>query len=97
MTQKLTDAQRKTELAPLLAKGWSPVARADAIARTYVFDDFITAFGFMTRVALVAEKMHHHPEWTNVYGTVEVRLTTHDAGGLTMMDIELARRIEALA
>ncbi|MBK1634917.1 4a-hydroxytetrahydrobiopterin dehydratase [Rhodovulum adriaticum] len=96
MTDKLTAAERATHLTPLLDKGWAPVERADAIARTYVFDDFVHAFGFMTRVALEAEKMDHHPEWRNVYATVEVTLTTHDAGGLTMKDIALARRMEAL-
>ena len=64
----------------------------DAIARTFTFKDFNEAFGFMTRVALVAEKTDHHPEWRNVYKTVEVVLTTHDAGGVTRRDIELARR-----
>lgn len=97
MTDRLTDAERETDLAPLLDKGWAMDPRGDAIKRTFVFDDFVHAFGFMARVALVAERMDHHPEWTNVYATVEVRLTTHDAGGLTMQDIVLARQMEVLA
>jgi 4a-hydroxytetrahydrobiopterin dehydratase len=69
----------------------------EAIARTYVFPDFVAAFGFMARAALWAEKLDHHPEWTNVYRRVEVTLTTHDAGGLTMKDVDLARRMDGLA
>ena len=71
--------------------GWSAVTGRDAIAKTYKFADFNAAFGFMARVALVAEKMDHHPEWSNVYNRVEVVLTTHDAGGVTQKDIDLAR------
>lgn len=78
--------------------GW---ARAegprDAIARTYRFDDFNAAFGFMTRAALAAEKLDHHPEWFNVYNRVEVTLTTHDAGGVTDLDVTLARFMDAAA
>ena len=77
--------------------GW---ARAqgdrDAIARTYRFADFNAAFGFMTRVALKADKMDHHPEWSNVYNRVEIALTTHDAGGLSRRDIDMAAAIDAL-
>jgi 4a-hydroxytetrahydrobiopterin dehydratase len=65
--------------------------------KTFVFGNFVEAFGFMTQVALVAEKMDHHPEWSNVYKTVNVLLTTHDAGGLTSKDVELARAMEAAA
>jgi 4a-hydroxytetrahydrobiopterin dehydratase len=71
--------------------GWSAVTGRDAIAKTYKFADFNAAFGFMARVALVAEKLDHHPEWSNVYNRVEVVLTTHDAGGVTQKDIDLAR------
>ena len=71
--------------------------RADRIARTFRFSSFVEAFGWMTSVALVAERMNHHPEWRNVYGTVEVELTTHDAGGLTKSDVELARDMDRLA
>jgi 4a-hydroxytetrahydrobiopterin dehydratase len=65
--------------------------------REYRFPDFVSAFGFMTRAALVAESMNHHPEWSNVYGRVVVDLLTHDAGGITPLDLELARRMDALA
>ena len=77
--------------------GWSEVSGRDAIARTFTFRDFNEAFGFMARVALVAEKMDHHPEWRNVYRTVEVVLSTHDAGGVTARDIALARAMDAIA
>lgn len=97
MTEKLTEAQRAAELAPLMSNGWRMAEPRDAIVKTYVFADFVAAFGFMTRAALWAEKLDHHPEWSNVYKTVEVTLTTHDAGGLSMKDIELARRMDALA
>lgn len=71
--------------------GWTERAGRDAIAKTFTFADFNEAFGFMTRVAMMAEKMDHHPEWSNVYNRVEVTLTTHDAGGVTQKDIDLAR------
>lgn len=77
--------------------GWS-LARDDAaIARSFRFDDFVAAFGFMARVALIAEKMDHHPEWANVYDRVDITLSTHSVGGLTMRDIELARAINGIA
>lgn len=77
--------------------GWTAASGRDAIAKSYRFDDFNAAFGFMTRVALVAEKMDHHPEWSNVYNRVEVVLTTHDAGGVTQKDIDLARFMDQAA
>lgn len=92
---KLTDAER-AELLPTLA-GWAATPGRDAIAKTYRFKDFNEAFGWMARVALTAEKMDHHPEWSNVYRTVEVTLSTHDAGGLTRLDIELARAMDRMA
>lgn len=95
MTERLTAEARRTALADL--PGWSEVAGRDAIARTFVFADFNEAFGFMARVALVAEKSDHHPEWRNVYKTVEVVLATHDAGGVTRRDIALARAMNAIA
>jgi len=76
---------------------WTIVEGRDAIARTFRFKDFNAAFGWMTRVALAAEKLDHHPEWFNVYNRVEVVLTTHDAGGVTERDLELARIMEAAA
>ena len=69
----------------------------DAICRTFRFSDFTAAFGFMTRTALMAEKLDHHPEWFNVYNRVEVTLTTHDAGGVTELDVEMAKFIDAAA
>jgi 4a-hydroxytetrahydrobiopterin dehydratase len=95
MAAKLTADDRKAALARL--SGWSEVAGRDAIARKFVFKDFNQAFGFMTRVALVAEKMDHHPEWFNVYKTVEVTLSTHDAGGVTELDVKLAEAMDKLA
>ena len=77
--------------------GWQSEASRDALTKTFVFRDFVEAFGFMTQMALVAERMDHHPEWSNVYKTVKVLLTTHDADGLTMKDIELARAMDAAA
>ena len=95
MSQELTGEARKTALTRL--KGWSEVAGRDAITKKFVFADFIAAFGFMTRAALVAEKLDHHPEWFNVYKNVEVTLSTHDAGGLTERDIKLAEAMDKLA
>lgn len=95
MAEKLTVDARKAALTKL--KGWSDVPGRDAITRKFTFKDFNQAFGFMTRAALVAEKMDHHPEWFNVYKTVEVTLSTHDAGGLTELDIKLAETMDRLA
>jgi 4a-hydroxytetrahydrobiopterin dehydratase len=77
--------------------GWKEVEGREAIERTFVFKDFNEAFGFMSRAALVAEKSDHHPEWRNVYRTVEVVLATHDAGGVTARDVALARAMNAIA
>jgi 4a-hydroxytetrahydrobiopterin dehydratase len=95
MSQKLSGEARQTALGRL--KGWSEVDGRDAIAKKFVFADFNQAFGFMTRTALVAEKLDHHPEWFNVYKTVDVTLSTHDAGGLTDLDIKLAEMMDKLA
>ena len=89
MAQKLTGQTRSDALRKL--NGWSEVSGRDAITRKFVFKDFNQAFGFMTRAALVAEKMDHHPEWFNVYKTVEVTLSTHDAGGVTELDLTMAK------
>ncbi|MFA6266474.1 MAG: 4a-hydroxytetrahydrobiopterin dehydratase [Pseudolabrys sp.] len=93
--QKLSAEARKAALGKLA--GWTDVSGRDAITRTFVFKDFNQAFGFMTRVALVAEKMDHHPEWSNVYKTVAVTLSTHDAGGVTELDVKLAGAMERFA
>jgi len=95
MAQKLAGDARKAALAKLI--GWSEVKDRDAISKTFAFRDFNEAFGFMTRAALVAEKLDHHPEWFNVYKTVTVTLSTHDAGGLTERDVKLAETMDRLA
>ena len=90
---KLTDAEVTRELDTVA--GWN--REGEKIFREYKFADFVTAFSFMAGAALVAEKMDHHPEWFNVYSTVRVHLTTHDAGGLSAFDFELARKLDAQA
>ncbi|WP_373488030.1 4a-hydroxytetrahydrobiopterin dehydratase [Blastomonas sp.] len=92
MVKKLSDAERTDALATL--PQWTHEPTRDAITRTFRFDDFVAAFGFMTRVAILAEKADHHPEWSNVYNRVEILLTTHDADGLSARDVALAREIE---
>jgi len=94
MVRKLDDAQR----AALLARfpRWTHEPSRDAITRQFRFDDFAQAFGFMASVAIIAEKMDHHPEWSNVYNRVDILLTTHDADGLSERDAKLADAIEAL-
>ena len=93
--EKLSGEARKAALAKL--SGWSEAAGRDAITKKFVFKDFNAAFGFMARAALVAEKMDHHPQWFNVYKTVEVTLSTHDAGGLTELDVQLASAMDRIA
>ncbi|MEO0828895.1 MAG: 4a-hydroxytetrahydrobiopterin dehydratase [Pseudomonadota bacterium] len=93
MTSKLED---RGVLEPLLADGWSLVEGRDAIHKTFAFKDFVEAFGWMTRAAIHAERLNHHPEWSNVYRTVEVTLTTHDAGGLSALDVKLAGILDGL-
>jgi 4a-hydroxytetrahydrobiopterin dehydratase len=96
--QKLTDADIADGLARLNAGLEAPwQLAAGRLHKGFRFPDFVAAFGFMTRAALIAERMDHHPEWRNVYNRVEVDLSTHDAGGLTALDFELARRMEDLA
>lgn len=92
---RLTGEARRAMLAAL--PEWQPVEGRDAIHRTFRFASFNEAFGFMTRVALQAERMDHHPEWQNVYNRVEVTLTTHDANGVSVRDVELATFIDRLA
>lgn len=96
MTDKLlVGVERAKALHEL--HGWAEAKGRDAITRTYQFKSFSHAWGFMSRVALFAEKTDHHPEWLNVYGRVEVTLSTHSAGGVTAKDIELARRMDQYA
>lgn len=94
MVEQLNDAERADALDEL--DEWDYEEARDAITRTFTFGDFSGAFGFMTRVALLAEKADHHPEWSNVWNRVDIVLTTHDAGGLSHRDVDLARAIEAL-
>ncbi len=95
MVDKLIGAARAAAIAGLA--GWREVEGRDAIAKTFRFKSFNQAWGFMSRVALKAERMNHHPEWFNVYNKVEVTLATHDAGGLSELDIELARFMDKAA
>jgi 4a-hydroxytetrahydrobiopterin dehydratase len=95
MAQKLSGEARIRALARL--SGWSELKGRDAISKKFVFADFNEAFGFIARVALAAEKLDHHPEWSNVYKTVEVTLSTHDAGGLTERDVALAEAMDRFA
>ena len=94
---KLEGAARAAALATLTQAGWALVEGREAVTKRYVFADFTAAFGWMTRVALVAEKMNHHPEWFNVYKTVEVTLATHDVGGLSDLDVKLADKMDRFA
>ncbi|MEZ5409010.1 MAG: 4a-hydroxytetrahydrobiopterin dehydratase [Acidimicrobiales bacterium] len=93
MTSRLSGDEARKRLSGV--PGWE--LDGDALVRTFTFDDFVRAFGFMASAALVAEKMNHHPEWSNVYNRVTVRLSTHDVGGLSELDFELAARMSDLA
>lgn len=96
MTELLSSETRGPILDPLLSNGWELEEERDAITKVFKFDDFANAFGWMTRAALWAEKWGHHPEWSNVYNTVTVTLTTHDVGGLSALDAKLARKMDGL-
>ena len=95
MADKLSEEARAAALAELA--GWTPLEDRDAIQKSFKFKTFNQAFGFMTRVALAADKMDHHPEWSNVYNRVDIVLTTHSCGGLSELDLKLARKIEVFA
>lgn len=92
---KLNEDERRSALAEL--SNWTPTPGRDAIRRVFVFRNFSEAFGFMARAALTAEKLNHHPEWSNVYKTVDVTLSTHDVDGLTELDLKLARSMDKIA
>jgi 4a-hydroxytetrahydrobiopterin dehydratase len=92
---RLTDINREAALVEL--KDWTLVEGREAIFRRFILKNFNAAFGFMTRVAMEAEKHDHHPEWSNVYRTVDIVLTSHDVKGLSQRDVELARIIDAIA
>ena len=94
MVERLSEAARAEALTQL--KAWSHEPERDAITRRFTFADFSQAFAFMTRVALLAEKADHHPEWSNVWNRVDILLTTHDAAGLSQRDLDMARAIEGL-
>ena len=93
--EKLNDMEREAGLTEL--DGWTLVDGRDAVSKTFTFRNFSEAFGWMSRVALAAEKMDHHPEWFNVYKTVEVTLSTHSVGGLSSLDIKLAKMMDKMA
>jgi 4a-hydroxytetrahydrobiopterin dehydratase len=95
MAEKLNEQQRHAALAKLA--GWTEADDRGAIRKTYRFADFNEAWGFMSRTALIAEQMNHHPEWLNVYNRVEITLTTHDAGGLSAFDVDLANHMDRIA
>ncbi len=93
----MTDAIDAGDRDALIANGWNPVDGREALHKTFTFGNFIEAFGFMTQAAITAEKLNHHPEWSNVYKTVEVTLTTHDTGGLSSLDAKLAKAMDRIA
>ncbi|KAI8902964.1 transcriptional coactivator/pterin dehydratase [Globomyces pollinis-pini] len=97
MVSTLSQNERVTLIDPLLKNRWFLVNGRDAIQKSFQFKDFQSAFGFMTRIAIAADKMDHHPEWFNVYNKVEITLSTHDAGGLSVRDIQLAEIIDNAA
>lgn len=94
--EKLTGDDRAKALSDAEAQGWTLTPDRDAITKTYTFKNFSEAFGWMTRAAMVAEQLNHHPEWSNVYKTVKVTLTTHDVGGLSTLDIAMASKMDAM-
>lgn len=96
MAEKLEGAAREAGLGAATARGWALVDGRDAIEKTYKFNNFVEAFGWMTRVAIHAEALNHHPEWFNVYNRVTVTLTTHDVGGLSDLDLKLAETLDGL-
>ena len=97
MAERLSEDGRSELIAPLIDTGWTHDAKRDAISKTFQFANFVEAWGFMTQVAIHAEKLNHHPEWSNVYNRVSVTLTTHDADGLTELDAKLAAKMDKLA
>ena len=92
---KLTQTERDEVLPPLLQAGWTLQDGRDALQKSFKFNNFAEAFGWMTSSAIWAEKLNHHPEWSNVYNRVEVTLTTHDADGLTALDVKLAKKMDS--
>ncbi|MDG1937042.1 MAG: 4a-hydroxytetrahydrobiopterin dehydratase [Paracoccaceae bacterium] len=97
MNIRLTPQEREKDLASLIENGWSIIQDRDAIFKQFKFKSFVEAFSWMTAAALCAEKMNHHPEWSNVYNRVQVTLMTHDIDGLSDLDIKLAQKMNQLA
>ena len=97
MADLLEGAARAEALAALEKAGWTLIDGRDAIQKSYKFKNFVEAFGWMTKASLWAEKLNHHPEWSNVYNRVEVTLITHDCNGLSALDVKLAQKMDALA
>ena len=97
MAELLSEALREAELPALGESGWGAVKDRDALRKIWKFKSFSEAWGFMSRAALAAEKLNHHPEWSNVYNVVDVTLTTHDCDGLSALDLELAKKMDAVA
>ncbi|MFT6021967.1 MAG: 4a-hydroxytetrahydrobiopterin dehydratase [Ascidiaceihabitans sp.] len=95
--ERLSEETRGTLLGPLMDTGWTLQDDRDAIFKSFKFADFTDAFGWMTRVAIWAEKWNHHPEWDNIYSRVNVVLTTHDVDGLSTLDVKMARKMDGLA
>ena len=97
MATLLTQAERNAALPALGESGWGAVPDRDAIRKVWKFKSFIEAWGFMSRAALIAEKLNHHPEWSNTYNVVDVTLSTHDCDGLSALDLTLAEKLDKLA
>jgi len=97
MAELLSPSDRTAQLPPLGESGWAAVPGRDALRKVLKFRNFSEAWGFMTRAALLAEKLNHHPEWKNVYNVVDVTLTTHDCHGLSQLDIDLAKAMDKMA
>ena len=97
MATLLSQAERNEALPALGETGWGALPDRDAIRKVWKFKSFVEAWGFMSRAALIAEKLNHHPEWSNVYNVVDVTLTTHDCHGLSTLDLDLARKMDKLA
>ena len=94
--KKLSKKERDKDLSSFLDNGWSHDRNQDTITKKYLFSNFVDAFGWMCKAALGAEKLNHHPEWSNVFNRVSVTLTTHDANGLTALDLKLAEKLDSL-
>ncbi len=97
LSPPLTDTERAEFIPQLKAAGWKHESARDSISKTFVFRNFVEAFGWMTQIAIWSEKMDHHPEWSNVYKTVDVTLISHDVEGLSMRDVNMARKMDKLA